>query len=156
MANFIISGCIIAMPVRPAAFQNKITAPACSPEAAQRNSGLYRASRISLHPGYAGYYLLHVHSFVHTIARMKIEFDPDKAASNPLNHDGVTFDEAEPVLLDPYALTREDADAQREVRFVTLGMGAKGRILIRGLDATRRQSTPDFSMEGQSATKETL
>lgn len=61
---------------------------------------------------------------------MKIEFDPDKAASNPLNHDGVTFDEAEHVLLDPYALTREDADAQREVRFVTLGMGAKGRILI--------------------------
>ena len=61
---------------------------------------------------------------------MKIEFDPDKAASNPLNHDGVTFLEAEPVLLDPYALTREDVDAQGEVRFVTLGMGAKGRILI--------------------------
>jgi len=38
--------------------------------------------------------------------------------------------EAEPVLLDPYALSREDADAQGEVRFVTLGMGAKGRILI--------------------------
>jgi hypothetical protein len=39
-----------------------------------------------------------------------IEFDPDKAAANPVNHDGVTFDEAKPVLLDPYALTREDAD----------------------------------------------
>jgi uncharacterized DUF497 family protein len=25
---------------------------------------------------------------------MEIEFDPDKAAVNPLNHDGVTFDEA--------------------------------------------------------------
>ena len=39
---------------------------------------------------------------------MKIEFDPDKAATNPLNHDGVTFDEAKAALLDPYALTRED------------------------------------------------
>ena len=41
---------------------------------------------------------------MHTIDRMKIEFDPDKALLNPLNHEGVTFDEAKPVLLDPYAL----------------------------------------------------
>lgn len=61
---------------------------------------------------------------------MKIEYDLDKAAANPLNHDGVTFDEAKPVLLDPYALTREDVDANGEQRFVTLGMGAKNRILI--------------------------
>ena len=61
---------------------------------------------------------------------MDIEFDSAKALLNPLNHDGVTFNEAKPVLLDPYALTREDADAQDEVRFVTLGMGGKGRILV--------------------------
>jgi hypothetical protein len=61
---------------------------------------------------------------------MDIEFDPEKAAANPLNHEGVTFDEAKAVLLDPYALTHEDRDAQSEQRFVTLGMGAKGRILI--------------------------
>ncbi|MBS1223303.1 MAG: hypothetical protein H6R23_2923 [Proteobacteria bacterium] len=61
---------------------------------------------------------------------MDIEFDPEKAAANPLNHEGVTFDEAKAVLLDPYALTHEDLDAQSEQRFVTLGMGAKGRILI--------------------------
>lgn len=61
---------------------------------------------------------------------MKIEFDPGKAAANPINHDGVTFDEAKPVLLDPYALTREDSDAEGEQRFVTLGMGGKGRILV--------------------------
>jgi uncharacterized DUF497 family protein len=61
---------------------------------------------------------------------MKIEFDPDKAAANPLNHEGVTFDEAQAVLLDPYALTRENGDADNEHRFITLGMGAKGRILI--------------------------
>ncbi|MEI2771906.1 MAG: BrnT family toxin [Candidatus Competibacter sp.] len=61
---------------------------------------------------------------------MDIEFDPEKAAANPLNHEGVTFDEAKPVLLDPYALTHEDLGAENEQRFVTLGMGAKGRILI--------------------------
>lgn len=61
---------------------------------------------------------------------MKIEYDPEKAAANPLNHDGVTFDEAKDVLLDPFALTREDTDANDEQRFVTLGMGGKGRILV--------------------------
>lgn len=61
---------------------------------------------------------------------VKYQFDPDKAAANPLNHGGVTFDEAYPVLLDPYALTREDVDMQGEARYVTLGMGEKGRILI--------------------------
>ncbi len=61
---------------------------------------------------------------------MKIEFDTDKAAANPLNHEGVTFEEAKAVLLDPYALTREDTQADNEQRFITLGMGAKNRILV--------------------------
>jgi uncharacterized DUF497 family protein len=59
---------------------------------------------------------------------MEIEFDPEKAAANPLNHDGVTFGEAKDVLLDPYALTREDTDSTGETRFISLGMGSKGRI----------------------------
>ena len=42
----------------------------------------------------------------------------------------MTFDEAKAVLLDPYALTREDLDVVGEQRFVTLGMGGMGRILI--------------------------
>jgi len=62
---------------------------------------------------------------------MKIEFDPGKAAANPLKHEGVTFDEAKAVLLDPYAaLTQENGHADNEHRFITLGMGAKGLILI--------------------------
>ena len=61
---------------------------------------------------------------------MEIDFDPKKAIANPLNHDGVTFDEAKPVLYDPYALTREDADAAGERRFITLGMGGKNRLLV--------------------------
>lgn len=61
---------------------------------------------------------------------MEIEFDPDKAKANPINHEGVTFEEAKSVLLDPFALTREDTDAEDEQRFVTLGMGGKARILV--------------------------
>ena len=61
---------------------------------------------------------------------MEIEFDPGKAEQNPINHDGVTFEEASPVLLDPYTLTKEDVDAKEEQRYVSLGMGAKGRILV--------------------------
>ena len=59
---------------------------------------------------------------------MEFEFDPEKAVTNPINHEGVTFEEAKQVLLDPYALTQEDADAEGEQRFVSLGMGGKGRF----------------------------
>jgi uncharacterized DUF497 family protein len=61
---------------------------------------------------------------------MQVEFDPDKAAHNPLVHEGVTFEEAREVLFDPCVLTREDGDAEGEQRFVSLGMGAKGRVLV--------------------------
>lgn len=59
---------------------------------------------------------------------MSIEFDPDKAVRNRLKH-GVSFAEAEPVFHDPLALTQEDDDAHGERRFVTMGMGALGRLL---------------------------
>ena len=62
--------------------------------------------------------------------RMDIEFDPEKAAINPINHEGVTFEEAQAVLLDPFALTREDGDTFGEQRFVSLGVGAKHRVLV--------------------------
>lgn len=61
---------------------------------------------------------------------MKITWDSKKAAANPKNHEGVTFEESQHVLLDPYALSREDSDSEDEQRFVTLGMGGKGRILM--------------------------
>ena len=61
---------------------------------------------------------------------MKVVWDPKKAASNLKHHDGVAFEEAQYVLLDPFALTREDDDAEGEQRFVSLGMGGKGRILV--------------------------
>ena len=61
---------------------------------------------------------------------MKITWDGAKALLNPKNHGGVTFEEAQQVLLDPYALTHEDRDSEHEHRFITLGMGGKNRILI--------------------------
>ncbi|QSV46222.1 BrnT family toxin [Geobacter benzoatilyticus] len=62
---------------------------------------------------------------------MKIIWDSEKAAANPKNNDGVTFEEARHVLLDPYALTREDSDSKNEQRFIiTFGMGGKNRTLI--------------------------
>jgi uncharacterized DUF497 family protein len=57
-----------------------------------------------------------------------IEFDPHKAALNFQKH-GVSFAETEPVFYDERALTREDEDAEDESRFVTVGLGALGRIL---------------------------
>lgn len=60
---------------------------------------------------------------------VKIEFDPLKANENPDKHGGVTFEEAAPALLDPFALTHEDMD-HGEQRFVTLGMGGKRRLLL--------------------------
>lgn len=60
--------------------------------------------------------------------RMIFEFDPKKAASNLRKH-GVSLAEAEPVFYDTLALTREDTDASEEVRFVTVGRDALGRIL---------------------------
>lgn len=61
---------------------------------------------------------------------MKILWDSKKAVANAKNHDGVTFEEAQHVLVDPFALTHEDSDSEKEQRFITLGMGGKNRILI--------------------------
>ena len=40
------------------------------------------------------------------------------------------FSDAETVLFDPNALTREDIESEGEQRFVTVGMDSGGRILI--------------------------
>ncbi len=60
---------------------------------------------------------------------MEVLFDPDKAASNLRKH-GVSFAEAETVLYDTLALTWEDEDAASEARFVSLGLGGEGRLLV--------------------------
>lgn len=60
---------------------------------------------------------------------MVITFDPKKAATNYRKH-GIRFADAEPVLFDPLALTREDEDADGEQRFVSIGLDAIGRLLV--------------------------
>ena len=87
---------------------------------------------------------------------MGIEFDPKKAEENPINHEGVTFEEAKPVLLDPYVLTKEDVDVKDEQRFVSLGMGAKGRILVVVWTLRGDTKAIDFSMESKSTAEEAI
>jgi len=57
------------------------------------------------------------------------EWDPNKAAANARKH-GVQFSEAIGVFSDDYAITIKDEESDSdEQRFVTLGMGIKGRLL---------------------------
>ena len=60
---------------------------------------------------------------------MKVEWDPQKAKDNIDRH-GIHFSDAEPVLFDPYALTREDTDSEDEERYLSVGMDALLRILV--------------------------
>jgi len=60
---------------------------------------------------------------------MDIEFDPAKAKANLQKHK-VSFAHAEQALRDPLAWTIEDPDSEGEVRYVTLGADALGRVLV--------------------------
>ena len=60
---------------------------------------------------------------------MSVEYDPAKARSNLRKH-GVSFAHAEQALRDPLAFPIEDPDSASEQRFVTLGTGALGRVLV--------------------------
>ena len=60
---------------------------------------------------------------------MTIEWDPEKAKSNFQKHK-IRFSDAESVLFDPLALTREDEDADGEQRFVSIGTDAFNRVLV--------------------------
>ena len=60
---------------------------------------------------------------------MDFQFDPAKAAGNLRKH-GVSFADAEAVFMDPLALHRIDPDAEGEERFVTVGAGSAGHLLV--------------------------
>lgn len=59
---------------------------------------------------------------------MEFEWDPNKAASNHRKH-GARFAEAVTVFEDHATLTMPSDDPDEE-RFVALGMGSLGRILV--------------------------
>ena len=60
---------------------------------------------------------------------VRVVWDPRKAASNQKKH-GIRFSDAETVLFEPLALTREDARVQGELRFASLGADSSGRIIV--------------------------
>jgi hypothetical protein len=60
---------------------------------------------------------------------MRFKHDPPKAAANLRKH-GVSFADAEGVLEDPLAVTVEDPDAEGEQRFVSIGLGNAGDLLV--------------------------
>ena len=60
---------------------------------------------------------------------MEFQFDPAKAAGNLRKH-GVSFADAETVFMDPLALHRIDPDAEGEERFVAVGAGSAGHLLV--------------------------
>ena len=60
---------------------------------------------------------------------MRFKHDPAKAVANLKKH-GVSFADAEGVLEDPLAVTVEDPDAESEQRFVTVGLGNAGELLV--------------------------
>jgi len=65
---------------------------------------------------------------MHGGASVEFEWDPDKAAKNLTKH-GVRFAEAATVFEGELALTMLDDQADEE-RFVALGVGSMGRILV--------------------------
>jgi uncharacterized protein len=60
---------------------------------------------------------------------MRVVWEPEKARTNFLKH-GVRFSDAEGVLFDPNALTREDCSARSEYRHVSVGMDHVGKVLV--------------------------
>jgi len=61
---------------------------------------------------------------------MAFQWDPEKAEANFVKH-GVWFAECPPVFDDDMALTIVDEESDpNERRFVSLGLGAMGRILV--------------------------
>lgn len=60
---------------------------------------------------------------------MRFQFDPTKAASNLKKH-GVSFTDAEGVFYDPLAIHQLDPDSDDEERFIAVGMGSTGVVLV--------------------------
>lgn len=80
---------------------------------------------------------------------MRFQYDPSKVVNNFRKH-GVSFADAEGVFYDPLARHRPDPDAAGEERFIAVGLGSAGQILVvvytlRGDDIrliSARRSTP--------------
>lgn len=56
-------------------------------------------------------------------------YDPAKATANVKKH-GVSFADAEGVLGDPLTMAIEDPDARGESRYIAIGLGNLGELLV--------------------------
>jgi uncharacterized DUF497 family protein len=65
-----------------------------------------------------------------TFTRLEFEWEPEKAARNPIKH-GIAFVEAATVFGDPLAITFSDPDhSNEEDRFLTFGHSTEGHLLV--------------------------
>jgi len=60
---------------------------------------------------------------------MRFQYNAAKAAANARKH-GVSFADAEGVFHDPLAVAIEDPDAQDERRYIAIGLGSSGELLV--------------------------
>lgn len=60
---------------------------------------------------------------------MRFQYDPAEAAENLRKH-RVSLADAEGALEDALAITVQDPDAKGERRFVTVGLGSTGELLV--------------------------
>lgn len=60
---------------------------------------------------------------------MRFQFDPSKAKSNKKKH-SVSFADVEGIFYDPLALHQPDTDCKDEERFVAVGMGNAGLVVV--------------------------
>lgn len=67
-------------------------------------------------------------TFVHTLLKVEVEWDPRKASANFAKH-GIHFGDAVSALEDDGAVTILDPFEQEE-RWVTVGMDAYGRVIV--------------------------
>jgi uncharacterized DUF497 family protein len=70
-----------------------------------------------------------VYAYHAYIVQVRFQLDPAKAASSLKKH-GVSFADAEGVFYDPLAVHRLDPDSEDEERFVAIGEGSAGIILV--------------------------
>lgn len=62
---------------------------------------------------------------------LEFEWDEQNKAGKNFRKHGVRLPEAIPVFEDPYAITITDNESDPvEERFVSIGLGAKGRVLV--------------------------
>ncbi|MBH3424854.1 BrnT family toxin [Pseudomonas gessardii] len=61
--------------------------------------------------------------------RFRIQYDEAKNIANQQKHKGISLADAEPVFHDETALTIQDHDHDEE-RWVSMGIDAKGRVLV--------------------------